>query len=564
MDSKPSFFDSRFFESKIKTRAVSKKEKILGHLIGPLGLIFVINTIAALVEKFFTQQVGAMYGNDLEMVVAMGTTYETMMTLIKVLGMITGLLIPMLIERTKSVNGRFRPLYLIFGFISIILGFTVFLRRDDAADSYWIYFFILLTVYHTVAATYFYLFRDNIVSLSTRSASEKYQLSFIRKVSWTLLSGIVIGMVINMVVLPLWLEKDINGYATLMIALSIVSIPLLFMEFYYTRERVAEDDTAENEHAKIPLKMQLKALLTNRYYVLLTIIITVITVVDYFKGGNVQYFYVKFCLGGETNALMYTVYQIVAGIPVGLGAIFIYPIAKKYGIKNTTLAGYIMVLFGSILGWIGYDNLILACAGGFIKNLGLLPNSYIFITLLYYAFDDIEYKTGLRLEGLTGVGVIGAVQSLIYAPFAGGYESGLLRLGFVDAEGVAASAAVIRWIVFSFYAFDVIMAVVAIICLLFVDVEKKMPQIAAELQRRKMEKCMAEGIEWIDPEEQKRLDDEAYEREREENRILDLKEHCEKKGLDFDAENEKYLKKEAEKRLKKEAKAARKAARRAK
>ena len=62
-------FDSPLLDSKATTRTVSRKEKILGHLIGPLGLIFVVNTIAALVEKFFTQQVGAMYGvGNVEMI----------------------------------------------------------------------------------------------------------------------------------------------------------------------------------------------------------------------------------------------------------------------------------------------------------------------------------------------------------------------------------------------------------------------------------------------------------------------------------------------------------------
>ena len=55
-------FEKKFMDSRAKTETVSKKELILGHLIGPLGLIFVVNTIAALVEQFFTQQTGAMYG----------------------------------------------------------------------------------------------------------------------------------------------------------------------------------------------------------------------------------------------------------------------------------------------------------------------------------------------------------------------------------------------------------------------------------------------------------------------------------------------------------------------
>ena len=53
-------FDKPFMDSKANTNSVSTKEWVLGHLIGPLGLIFVVNTIAALVEKFFTQQTGAM------------------------------------------------------------------------------------------------------------------------------------------------------------------------------------------------------------------------------------------------------------------------------------------------------------------------------------------------------------------------------------------------------------------------------------------------------------------------------------------------------------------------
>lgn len=51
-------FDKPFMDSRATTQTVSTKEWVLGHLIGPLGLIFVVNTIAALVEKFFTQQTG--------------------------------------------------------------------------------------------------------------------------------------------------------------------------------------------------------------------------------------------------------------------------------------------------------------------------------------------------------------------------------------------------------------------------------------------------------------------------------------------------------------------------
>ena len=552
-------FDKPFMDSKVKTLTVSKKEKILGHLVGPLGLIFVVNTIAALVEKFFTQQTGAMYGVDnIEMIQQMGGKYEVIMTVAKLLSVFTGLLTGWLMQHTKSRQGRMRPWHLIFGFVSIAIGGLIFLFPGTTlGESYWYYFFTLLIAYHTVGTCFFYLFRDNIVSISSRSPGEKAQLKFIRQMSWTLISGIIIGMLVNMVVLPLWLEHDIKGYAVLMIALSVIAIPLLLLEYFYTKERVIEDVAQqvglENEN-KIPVIDQIKALLSNKYFVIFFILMTVGGIVDNFKGGNVQYFYIKFLLDGENNPLMYTIYQVVTGIPLGLGAIAIYPLAKKFGIKNVTLAGFSMVLVGNILGWIFADNTVVALIAGFLHQTGMLPNAYITATLLCYAFDSVEYKSGLRLEGLMGVSILTAIQTAIYAPFSGGYESAILKLGFVDAVGVAPNADVIKFMTMAFYLFNIILAVAYLVLLPFMDVEKHLPQINAELTERRKAAVLARGEEWIEPEELERMELEEAERIHEENRIHDLKEKCKKKGLDFDTENAKYLAKAEKKKQKQLAK----------
>lgn len=558
-----SVINSKFFDSKIKSCSVSKKEKILGHLVGPLGLILVVNTVAALVEKFFTQQVGALYGEgNTAMISEMGGKYEMVMTIAKFLGVGIGILNSWLISHTKSKQGRLRPWYLIFGFCSVAIAASIFLFSGDVlGDNYWYYFFTILICYHTVGTSYFYLFRDNIVSLSTHNAKEKTQLTFIRKMSWTLISGILIGMLVSSVIIPFWLQYDIKGYAILMIILSIVSVPLVLMEYYYTRERVIEDiaqeQGLENEN-KVPLKVQMKALFTNKYWVILTILMLLQGIVDNFKGGNVQYFYIQYMLGGVNNDFMQMIYQIITGVPLGIGAFLIYPIARKVGIKNLTVGGYSLVLIGSILGWAFPDQMVPALIAGFLRNIGWMPNAYIFATLLCFAFDSIEYKSHVRLEGLLGTGIVGAVMSLIYAPFAGGYESAILRLGFVDIAGLIPSDEVKAFMTLAFYLFDIILAAAFIILLPFVDVEKKMPDITAELLRRKKEAVLAKGEVWIEPEEQDRLEKERDEREYEENRVKDLKARCIKKGLDFEAENEKYLAAKAKKEQKAEAKLAKK------
>ena len=546
-------FDKPFMDSKANTNSVSTKEWVLGHLIGPLGLIFVVNTIAALVEKFFTQQTGAMYGVDnVDMIRQMGGWYEIIMTTAKVLAVGVGLLNGWLIQKTESRQGRMRPWHLIFGFISIAIGGLIFLFPGNTlGEGYWIYFFFLLICYHTVGSSYFYLFRDTICSLVTRDPKEKTHIQFIRKMSWTLLSGIVIGMVFNMVVLPMWLEKDIMGYPILMVTMSIIAIPLLLLEYFYTRERISEDVAIEHDRLdekKPSLREQMKALLSNRYFVILFLIATVSGIVDNFKGGNVQYFYIKFMLGGAENTLMYTIYQVVTGIPLGIGAFAIYPLAKKVGIKNLTVGGYALVLIGSIMGYLFPDQMIPAMVGGFLRNVGWLPNAYIFATLMCFAYDSVEHKSHMRLEGMMGVAVLTALQALIYAPFAGGFESTILRMGFVDVEGIMPSVEVTNFMTLSFYLFDAALAAVVVIALPFVDVEKKLPQINAELLRRKKEAVLARGEEWIDPAEAERIEQEKADAIREENRIADLKAKCAKKGLNFDTENAKYLAKQAKKK----------------
>ena len=302
------------------------------------------------------------------------------------------------------------------------------------------------------------------------------------------------------------------------------------------------------DEKKVPLKDQMKALLSNKYFVILIIIATLSGIVDNFKGGNVQYFYIKFMLDGVNNPLMYTIYQVVTGVPLGIGAFLIYPLSKKIGIKNVTIGGYALVLIGSVMGMLFPSNLVIAMIAGFLRHTGWLPNAYIFATLLCYAYDSIEFKSKLRLEGMMGVAIITAIQNLIYAPFAGGYESTILKMGFVDVEGIIPGDDVLSFMTLAFYLFDAILAAAVVILLPRVDVEKKLPEMNAELLRRKKEAVLAKGEEWIEPEELERIEEEKAAAIREENRIADLKAKCEKKGLDFETENAKYLAKQAKKR----------------
>ena len=99
----------------------------------------------------------------------------------------------------------------------------------------------------------------------------------------------------------------------------------------------------------------------------------------------------------------------------------------------------------------------------------------------------------------------------------------------------------------AFYGIELFFSLVNIIILPFVDIEKRLPIINADLKERKRQAVLARGEEWIDPDELERREKEQARQEAEANRVRDLKERCTKKGLDFETENAKYLAKKAEK-----------------
>ncbi len=65
----------------------------------------------------------------------------------------------------------------------------------------------------------------------------------------------------------------------------------------------------------------------------------------------------------------------------------------------------------------------------------------------------------------------------------------------------------------------------------FFDIEKRMPQVAVELQDRRAAEYAAQGLEYISPAELERREIEAQKAEVEANRIADLKTKCAKRGL---------------------------------
>lgn len=176
---------------------------------------------------------------------------------------------------------------------------------------------------------------------------------------------------------------------------------------------------------------------------------------------------------------------------MGIGIFAVWPLAKKFGKRNLTMAGFVLYAIGGIICCIFPSTMSMMLVGQFIKNIGGLPCAYVFMAMFADVLDHLEWKTGFRSDG-----VAMSVYNIIAVAMVGictGIFNGLLSAaGYVAPEIVngvtvaaAQTAAVKNVITFGFVGFEVITAAVLIVLLFFLNVEKDIDKKQAEIKARR-------------------------------------------------------------------------------
>ena len=232
--------------------------------------------------------------------------------------------------------------------------------------------------------------------------------------------------------------------------------------------------------------------------VLILLYFLIYTVGTQFKNLGLVYF-CNYVLGTYNDGKTQTMLSVIGGIPMGLGIFIVWPLAKKFGKRNLTIAGFALYSIGSAICWICPTNMVTVLIGQFIKNIGGLPCSYVFMALFADVLDHLEYKHNFRCDGIAmsvyniiAVTSVGIVTGLFNALLS---KSGYIAPSIVNGETVAAiqSAATKNAITFSFVGLETITAVILIVILAFLSVEKYIDKEQAEIKRRKEEELNDEG-----------------------------------------------------------------------
>lgn len=468
--------------SRVKSDNVKKSEKWLGYLLGPSGALLLNAVLATYLNVYYT--------DVLKLTTIWGGAFLTVFPIIsKVIDAITNVIMGYIIDHTKTAQGKARPWLLFSAPLLLITGILLFVvpQGNETVQVIWV--MLSYNLFYSFAYTIYNMSHNLMVPLSTRNTEQRGSLSVFNQISTIMMSGIIVALIFPMLIMP-QLGVDKSKWIVTMSILSCLALPLTLMEYYFTKERVTMEDINKKDEEKIPYKNLLKAIFTDKYMVLILLYFLIYTVGSQFKNLGLVYF-CNYVLGTYNDGKTQTMISVIGGIPMGIGIFAVWPLAKKFGKRNLTMAGFVLYAIGSAICWICPTNMVVVLIGQFIKNIGGLPCAYVFMALFADVLDHLEWKHNFRCDGIamsiyniiavTSVGIVTGLFNMLLS------KSGYVAPSLVNGETVAAvqSVATKNAITFSFVGLESITAIILIVILAFINVEKHIDKEQAEIKARK-------------------------------------------------------------------------------
>lgn len=541
----------KLFESRVHSQNVTSKEKWLGYLLGPCGALLLNAVLATYLNVYYT--------DVLNLTGVWGGLFLTIFPIVsKIIDAITNVVMGYIIDRTKTKQGKARPWLLLSAPLIAVTGILLFIVPSGNQKLQIAWVMISYNLFYSFAYTIYNMSHGLMVPLSTRNTIQRGGLSVFNQISSIMISGILVALVFPMAIMPaLGVNKSL--WIIVMSVLSIIALPLILMEYYFTKERVTEEQGGADA-PKVSFAKQLKIVFSDKYLWIIFIYLLVSTFGTVFKNLGLVY-YCNYVLGTYNDGITQMLVSVIGGVPMGIGVFLVWPLAKKFGKRNVTMWGFVLYAIGSAICWMFPTNLFIVLVGQFIKNIGGLPCAYVFMALFADSLDHIEWKSGVRCDGLA-VSISSIISVALVGVCTGIFNALIAKAGYVApslneaGQTIAAvqNDAVKNVITFSFVGLEVFTGAALAILLAFFNVEKTLGKKQQIIRERQKANCEANGEEWIAPEIKAAQDEEKFILENEKAFAENLKNKCEKKGLDFEQELEKHNNQVADKKAKAEEK----------
>lgn len=315
---------SRLFDSRVHSGNVTAKEKWLGYLLGPCGALLLNAVLATYLNVYYTDVLHFTY-------VWEGVFLVVFPLASKVLDAVTNVIMGYIIDRTKTKQGKARPWLLISAPLLFVTGVLLFVVPEGNETVQVIWVIASYNFFYSFAYTIFNMSHNLMVPLSTRNTLQRGGLSVFNQISTIMMSGILVALVFPFVIRPIMGSGKVN-WIIVMSILSAIALPLTLIEYYYTKERVTEEQASDNTEKKVPFLTQLKIVLTDKYMVVMFLYFLIYTFSSSLKNIGLVY-YCDNVLGEYNDGKTQMFVSVIGGIPMGIGIFAVWPLAKKIGKK---------------------------------------------------------------------------------------------------------------------------------------------------------------------------------------------------------------------------------------
>ena len=475
-----SIFDKPVLQSRISGENTTAKEKWLGYLIGPAGALLINAMLAqGFLNVFYTDELGlsGVWG---------GMFLVVFPVLSKILDAVTNVVMGSIIDKRITSQGKARP-WLLFSIPLVsICGILLYLVPNKASQNVQIIWIILsYNLYYCFAFTMYNISHMMMVPLSTRNDEQRSKLAVFNNIANITITGILVALLFPMLVLPK-IKGNINAWITVMCTVSIVMLPVMLLEYYFTKERVTleggANETVKDIHT---FKEKIRVCFSTKNWWILVAFWLFYWVGQLTRSNAITY-YANWVLGKSyADGITQTLLNVIGGLPMGIGIFLVYPISKKFGKAKTTYLGFTLCVIGDIITFLFPDKLPVVLVGQFIMNMGIVPAAYVFPALMAGVLDEMEAKCGYRCDG-PGTGVINSMNTI-----AVGLSIGILNLlirGYIQPQFneigeclTVQPSSVIRAIVWAFVGINIFIHIFLSVILRFLDVEKKLPDIQKKI-----------------------------------------------------------------------------------
>ena len=591
---KKSFFETGLMRSKIKSQTVSLfPEAGLGYLLGPILALLGNGVINIWLIQYWDKVLG------------LGTwapLFETLLPILSAIIIVIGnIIVGRLMERKPSLAGKARPLILLGMPVILVAMLLLFLvpfpgaaKETAAAGSFEggmlasIFIAVGYNLYYAFAWPMYYTSHSALVNLSTRDGGKRGLLGtaiMAAQLAAAGVSGMAGGFLVDVIgLLPkyeytvlkdgalktvvtndlgeatadgvlsyniLISRETANGKWTILMIVMIVALILgCLLEYFFTRERITEENIKNAEAAggnddkaeakKVSMGQQIKICMKDKFWWMLMIFWFLYQFGGMMKNNDMSFFSQALTEGNSVSSVINT----VGAVPTALGMVIVWPLAAKLTKSKTIALGGVVAALAAAasfacLGFIGNVGAItgISVASFCIKALGTAPAMYISIALMANVLDHQEAVHGVRTDGFT-MAVYGSIMVAM---------SGLCN-GIIVGLHAAFPSIEQRRILHTFLAFGVegICYLIIAIMFIFMNVEKFTNVDNKAIVADQKAEILAAGGQWVEPDVRAKAEEEENARLVEEARVNQLKIDCEKKGLNFEEENAKFLKQKEE------------------